>query len=148
MTTRIIRGKDAPAKAKKVDPSRKTAAKVSSNGSSEVDAQLAKVRYPLKTEVQTLRAIIKGVHPGITEQWKWNAPSFSYKDYMVTFNLRDTKQVRLIFHNGAILNDQGGLLQGDYVDRRIASFSSMADVRAKKPALVGAIQEWIAVMDQ
>lgn len=148
MTTRIIRGKDAPAKGKGLVPMAKATPKASGlNRSAEVDAALAKLRYPLKPEVQALRSIIKAVHPDITEQWKWNAPSLSYKDYLVTFNLRDPKQVRLIFHNGAILDDQGGFLTGDYVDRRIASVANMAEVKAKQAALESAIKQWIGLMD-
>lgn len=47
-----------------------------------VDDFMEKLDYPLKAEVQTLRAIIKAVSPDITEQIKWNTPSYSYKDYI------------------------------------------------------------------
>jgi len=45
------------------------------------------------------------------------------------------EHVHLIFHNGAILNDKSGLLEGDYPDRRMVYFSNMKDVKAKKPHL-------------
>lgn len=56
------------------------------NKTAEVDAYMAKLEHPLKAELQAVRETIKGVNPGITEQIKWNAPSFSYRgEYLVTF---------------------------------------------------------------
>lgn len=148
MTTRIIRGKGAPERSKKPDDSRKVAALLAANNKIQVDAELAKLRHPLKAEILAVRAIIKGVDSRISEQWKWAAPSFSYRHYLVTFNLRAKEKVHLVFHNGAILDDQEGFLQGDYPDRRMAYFADMADVRAKKPMLVKAIEQWIELMDK
>ncbi len=44
-----------------------------------VDEYMAALDHPFKAEVEALRAIIKGVNPNITEQVKWNAPSYRYK---------------------------------------------------------------------
>src|SRR5262245_35961240 len=98
----------------------------------EVDAFMAALDHPFKAEVQAVREIILGVDANITEQVKWKAPSFSYKGYMATFNLWATQHVHLIFHNGAILNNENGLLEGDYPDRRMLYFTSMEDVNSKK----------------
>lgn len=117
------------------------------NKPEQVKAYLAALDHPLKAEVQALREIIHGVNDQITEQIKWNAPSFSYKGYLVTFNLHDKTQVRLVFHNGIILDDQSGFLQGTYPDRRLAYFSSLEDVEAKRPALEAAIKTWVRLMD-
>jgi hypothetical protein len=117
-------------------------------GTEEVDAFMTALDHPFKVEVQAVRAIIKGVHPGITEQIKWKAPSFSYKGYLVTFNLWARQHVHLVFHNGALLNDKTGLLAGDYPDRRMLYFKDMAEVRAKQAALVEFIRTWIKLMDE
>src|SRR5689334_10560222 len=69
--------------------------------SQAVNAYMDALDHPLKAEVQAVRDIIKNVHPDITEQVKWTAPSFSYKGYLATFNLRAIEHVHLIFHNGA-----------------------------------------------
>jgi hypothetical protein len=108
---------------------------------------MAALKHPLKAEVQALREIIQGVNSQITEQIKWNAPSFSYKGYLATMNLHEQNVVRLVFHNGAILDQSSGILEGDYVDRRLVYFKDMVEVKAKKPALVKAIKEWIKLMD-
>lgn len=118
------------------------------NKTAEVDAFMAGLDHPFKAEVQAVRDIIKNVNGGITEQIKWAAPSFSYKGYMVTFNLWAKQHVHLVFHNGAILSNESGLLEGDYPDRRMAYFRSMAEVEAKRPALENAVREWVQLRDQ
>ena len=118
------------------------------NKTEEVDEFMDKLDHPFKVEVQAVRDIIKNVNRGITEQIKWSAPSFSYKGYMVTFNLWAKHRVHLVFHDGAILSNESGLLEGDYPDRRMAYFSSMADVESKRTALEDAVREWVKLRDQ
>ena len=117
------------------------------NKTEAVDAFMEVLDHPFKAEVEAVRKIIKKVNKGITEEVKWKAPSFSYKGYMVTFNLWEKKRVHLVFHNGAILKDKTGLLEGDYPDRRMMYFSDMKDVKAKKAALESFVKEWIKLMD-
>lgn len=114
-----------------------------------VEHFMANLDHPLKAEVEALRAIIKGVNPNIREEIKWNAPSFSYidKDYIATFHLRATQHVHLVFHNPAIASIDSPILEGDYVDRRMAYFLNMEDVQAKKAALEAVVQALIERMD-
>jgi len=118
------------------------------NKTEEVDAFMNELDHPFKAEVEAVRKIIKRVNKGITEQVKWKAPSFSYKGYLVTFNLWEKKRVHLVFHNGAVLTNMNGLLEGDYPDRRMMYFSDMKDVKKKKAALEAFINEWIRLMDR
>jgi hypothetical protein len=118
------------------------------NNTEEVDAFMDKLDHPFKAEVQTVREIIKGVSGKITEQVKWKAPSFSYKGYMVTFNLWAKEHVHLVFHNAAILNDKSEFLEGDYPDRRMVYFSSMEDIKLKKTKLEKVIKAWIRLMNK
>ena len=113
-----------------------------------VDDFMERLDYPLKAEAQALRDIIKGVDTSITEQIKWNAPSYRTSDYIVTFNFHDPKQLRLIFHNPAIASIPSAILEGDYPDRRLVYFASMNDVNAKKPALVQVVKTLITFMNQ
>jgi hypothetical protein len=123
-------------------------AKKAVNNTEKVNEFMNQLDHPFKAEVQVVRDIIKNVNEEITEEIKWNAPSFSYKGYMATFNLWAKQHVHLIFHNGAILSNESGLLEGDYVDRRMVYFSNMEDVKAKQPALEKAIREWVNLMDK
>ena len=110
----------------------------------KVDEFLENLNHPLKAEVEALRSIIKGVNKGINEEIKWKAPSFNFKgEYLVTFNLRDEKRVHLVFHNSMIAKVKSELLEGDYVDRRMAYFADMKDIKAKKPMLEKALEDLI-----
>src|SRR5687768_18474227 len=78
-------------------------AKPTPNQTEQVDEFMEKLDHPFKTEVEMVREIIKNVNKDITEQIKWNAPSFSYKgESLVTFNLWEKKRVHLVFHNPMI----------------------------------------------
>lgn len=110
----------------------------------KVDEFLMDLKHPLKAEVEAVRSIIKGVNKDINEEIKWKAPSFNYKgEYLVTFNLRDTKQIHLVFHNPQISNVKSNLLKGDYKDRRMAYFADMNEIRTKKLALEKVLKDLI-----
>jgi uncharacterized protein YdhG (YjbR/CyaY superfamily) len=103
-----------------------------------------KLGHPLKAEVEMIRGIIKDVHSDITEQIKWNAPSFSYKgESLVTFNLWEKKKIHLVFHNPMISSVKNTLLEGDYDHRRMAYFSDKNDIEKKKAALVKVLKDLI-----
>lgn len=120
------------------------------NKTAEVDAYMVKLEHPLKAEVQAVREIIKGVNPGITEQIKWNAPSFSYRgEYLVTFNLRAANRVHLVWHNPAVASIKSELLEGDYKDRRMSYWyeASMADVKSVREELIRVVRELVAAVE-
>ena len=109
-----------------------------------VDELLAKVELPLASEVQAMRDLIKGVDGEIEEEWKWNAPSFSYRgNYLVTFNLWEKERIHLVFHNPEIVNIESPLLEGNYPTRRMAYFADMADIEAKRPELERVVRELV-----
>ena len=114
----------------------------------KVDEFLENLSHPLKAEVEALRSIIKGVNKNINEEIKWVAPSFNYKgEYLVTFNLRDTKRIHLVFHNPKISKVKSSILEGDYVDRRMAYFADMKDVKAKRSLLEKALKDLIKLQE-
>jgi len=101
-----------------------------------VDKFLLELSHPLKVEIEALRSIIKGVSKDINEEVKWKAPSFNYKgEYLVTFNLRETKRIHLVFHNPMISKVKSKLLEGNYEDRRMMYLADMKDIKAKKAEL-------------
>ena len=114
------------------------------NNTEQVNEFMDKLEHPFKAEVQMIREIIRKVNTDITEQIKWNAPSFGYKgEYLVTFNLHATQHVHLVFHNPMISKVKNKLLEGDYDHRRMAYFSNENDIQAKKPALEKALKDLI-----
>lgn len=127
----------------------------------KVDAYMKDLKHPLADVVEALRKIILGADSEIGEEVKWNALTFfysgemkafnpkEYRRYIVVFNLHKKDCVRLVFPSGARVNDASGLLEGEYADgRRLASFSSMGDVRARKSDLQRVIRQWLATLDK
>ena len=114
-----------------------------------VDEFMARHETPMKAEVQAVRDIIKGVNPAIGEQIKWNAPSYFYNGVdMVTFQLRPTDHVHLVFHHPAVVNIQSDILEGDYLDRRMTYLRGMADIEAKRGELERVMRELVAVVEK
>lgn len=113
----------------------------------KVEEFLRELSHPLTAEVEAVRSIIKGVNKDINEEIKWNAPSFNFKgEYLVTFNLRDTKRIHLVFHNPLIPQVKSKILEGDYKDRRMAYFADMQEINAKKPLLEKSLKDLIKLI--
>ncbi|MCQ3933238.1 MAG: DUF1801 domain-containing protein [Chloroflexi bacterium] len=113
-----------------------------------VDEFMERLDHPFKAEIEAIREILLGVSPCVTEQIKWNAPSFRYRDTIATFNLHAQDYVHLVFHNPFIAGIRNDILEGHYPDRRMVYFSDMSEVYAKKPALERVVMELIAHMDR
>jgi hypothetical protein len=90
-----------------------------------------------------VRAFILGCDPAMTEAIKWQAPTFMYKGNIASFFPKAKKNVTLMFHQGASLQDDAGLLEGDGEVSRVARFVDDADFEAKKAALRAVILAWI-----
>lgn len=124
------------------------------SGPQQVQAYLDRLEHPLKPAMLEVRNLILSANPGITEQIKWNAPSFCYENEdRITFNLHGTGRFRLIFHCGAkvrahagqarLIEDTTGLLEWASNDRAIVTLTSPEDVQAKKEQLLDVITKWI-----
>jgi hypothetical protein len=121
----------------------------SANKSAAVDAYFARLDYPLKAEAEALRQTILGINPEITEQVKWNAPSFSYKGaYLVTLNLRSPQRILLVFHHPAIARIASDWLEGDYPARRLAYLGSIDELHARQDELIRIIQHLMISEDE
>jgi len=51
------------------------------------------------------------------------------------------------FHKGATIKDNGGLLEGDGKESRVARFVDLNDIEKKKEVLQEVIREWIRMQD-
>ena len=127
----------------------------------QVDTFLRALDHPLLSVVRKAREAVLSASPSIGEEIKWNAPSFYYAGqmkptdpklyarYLVSFNLFKKDCLRLIFLRAGGLSDPTGLLEGDYEDgRRIALLSSLADIRAKAPALKAVLRQQLAQIEK
>ena len=118
-----------------------------STDADEVKEYMTALKHPLKKEMEAVRLIIKNADKRISERIKWKAPSYYYKEDMVTFNGWATKNVHLVFHHPAIVKIKSELLEGDYKDRRMMYFIDMADVNKKKKELEKIIKELVKLQD-
>jgi hypothetical protein len=119
----------------------------------EVQAFLHGLEHGRKDEVEAVREIILSAHPGITEQIKWNAPSFGIDgDDRITFRLQPGDRVQLVFHRGTrkrddaatfAFEDRAGLLAWVAPDRALVSFRDLDDVAAKRAALQDLVRRWM-----
>jgi len=114
------------------------------------------LEHPFKKEIEEVRNIILNTNSNITEQIKWNAPSFCFNNEdIVTFNLHGKGFFRLVFHCGAkvkdnkgkgpLFDDTTGLLDWVSDDRAIVKFTDMNDVKSKEEKLKDVITKWIEV---
>lgn len=113
-----------------------------------VDAYMHKLSHPLKAAAETLRIIIKKAGKQLSERIKWNAPSYYYKEDILTFNFGDPKCIRIIFHHPSIVKIKSPLLEGNYKDRRIVYIKDAAAVKANKKELETIIKQSIAMVEK
>lgn len=115
---------------------------------------MSSLKHSRKAEVETLRQIIKDADPGITEQIKWNAPSFCFDgEDRVTFRLQPKDRVELILHRGVKVkdakhfqfDDPNGLVHWVTNDRGVITFVNLDDVTEKQAALQELVARWVLV---
>lgn len=121
-----------------------------SDTTAAVDDFMATTCHPHADAIQSLRELILGVHPGIQEGIKWNAPSYRTHEYFATTNLRDKKGIGVILHLGAkvrnetlAIDDPAQLLAWLASDRASVSFRDSDDVRLHAAALQALLAQWI-----
>jgi len=110
---------------------------------SDVDNFISALNHPHKAEMEKLREIILGVDDKIEEAIKWKCPTFMYRGNIASIVVRTKSHAQVMFHLGAMLKDDTGLLEGEGEQVRYARFQNMAEVEQKQKALEAAIQQWI-----
>ncbi len=114
----------------------------------KVNEFMKQLDHPLKAEIEAVRTILLNANPKIAERIKWAAPSYYYKEDIVTFNPRAKQHVHIVFHYAPVVNIESDLLKGDYKDRRMVYLRNMSDVETNKAALENIMNELIGILDQ
>jgi hypothetical protein len=119
-----------------------------------VDAFLADLDHPLKTEIEEVRGIVLGAAPAIRDGIKWNGPSFRTTEWFATVFLRSTDRVQLVFHLGAKVKDGStkgvdvpdpeGLIRWITKERCIVTAGAGKEIRARRAAIESIVRAWIA----
>jgi hypothetical protein len=117
-----------------------------------VQSFIASLDHPLKQEIAALRQVLLGADPKISEEIKWNAPSFRTSEHFATMHLRAKDSLQLILHLGAkskrmvpqdAIADPNRLLKWLGPDRASVSFRGSEDLARKSGALVAIVRQWI-----
>lgn len=103
--------------------------------------------HPLKAEIEEVRKIIK-TNKHLSERMKWNAPSYYYKEDLLTFDLHNQRFVHLVFHNPEVMNVNSKLLEGHYSNKRMVYFDNMKSVNENKKELAKIISDLIKLVNK
>ena len=115
----------------------------------QVDEWMEKLDPEIRPAVDTIRKIIKTAGPELNERIKWNAPSYYYKEDIVTFGpVRSKDKIILVFHHPSIVTIKSALLHGDYKDRRLVYINSEKEIRDAKKELEKIIKESLKMLDK
>jgi hypothetical protein len=107
-------------------------------------------RVPLVTR---LRALALAAAPDVTEQIKWDAPSFCVDgDDRITLGLERKGGVRAVLHRGAKVRDANGFAFDDpeklakwpAADRGVMQFADEAALDGKETAVGAMFTRWLA----
>ena len=120
--------------------------------SEKVEKFLSELNSGVKPGVMEVRKLILFADKNITEQIKWNAPSFCIGgDDRITFRLLPEK-IQLIFHRGAKKRadektfkfvDKSGLVKWITPDRGTVTFTGLEEISARKNDFVELVGQWM-----
>ncbi len=117
--------------------------------SEQVEQYMAALEHPMKAEIERLRAIIRAASDQLSERIKWNAPSYYYREDIVTFGppARKLDEVMLVFHHPSVVGISSPILEGNYKDRRLVIIKNMLEVETHQAELAHILHEIIAAID-
>lgn len=109
--------------------------------------------HPLRKEIEQLRRLIMSSNNNLAENVKWNGPNYSsIKGDRITMKIYPPKQIQLIFHLGAKVQEQpdrrrisgdNGFLDWKTNDRAVVSFKSIEDINSREAVLIEIINAWL-----
>ena len=137
-----------PVLKKVTNPAVKKSSEAKPGDAEQVKAWLDKVSPELRKATDAVRKIIKTAAPKLNERIKWNAPSYYYKEDVVTFGPYKNGMILLIFHHPLIVQIKSPLLEGNYKDRRIVYLKDAKTITAAKKELQRIIKEHILLLDK
>ncbi|KUJ61972.1 hypothetical protein AR687_10465 [Flavobacteriaceae bacterium CRH] len=125
-----------------------------------VTALVEKLDAENKSTVAFLRQLILDTDKEISEQVKWNSPSFYFSGEMKAFNPKEYKRdilvinihrgsILLVFPTGATISDIEELKAVNYPDgRKIIKIAGLDDAKIKQKSLQATILEWLGKVEK
>ncbi len=110
--------------------------------------------------VNKIRENLLSISDEISEEVKWNSPSFYYNGEMKPFNPREYKRdivvlnireerILLVFPTGAKIPDDNGFLEGNFADgRKMVTIRSIEELESKQKLLQRSIVDWINLVEK
>ncbi|MGC4102120.1 DUF1801 domain-containing protein [Ferruginibacter sp.] len=126
----------------------KKAATPKQSDEEQVKIYLAQLPAAARADIETVREIILSASKKLKERIKWNAPSYYYKEDIVTFGPYKTHKLLLVFHHPAIVKINSPLLEGNYKDRRLIHFKDKEAALKNRKELTRIIKAHIALIDK
>ena len=115
----------------------------------QVNEWMDKLDPAMKPGLEAVRKIIKAAGAKLNERIKWNAPSYYYKEDIVTVGpARNKDKIILVFHHPNIVKIKSALLEGNFKDRRLVNFNSLKEIKEGKKELERIIKESVQLMDK
>lgn len=104
-----------------------------------------------RAAIERLRAIVSAAAPHLTEEIKWNAPSYADAGQdRVTLGLERKGGYRVVLHRGAavkadgfVFDDPDGLAAWPSPDRGVVRFADLDAIEARAQALGTLISRWV-----
>ena len=130
------------------------------NNSEAVTAFIKKLSPSVNELAEAIRKIILSTDQAIGEHIKWNSPSFFYTGEMKPFDPKEYKRdivvinihrgyPLLVFPTGARIQDDSGLLEGNYKDgRRMIKFTNLNEISSRKEKLQKIILSWLKTVEK
>lgn len=100
-----------------------------------------------------MRALIKSLDARISEEVKWNAPSFKLEAHFATFKLYPPRAIELVLHRGAKkkalqaplqMPEAPGLLKWAAPDRCVLHLASSQQLLARESEIRHLLRCWVA----
>jgi len=110
------------------------------------------LKHPLKDDIESVRRTVLGIDAAVTEEVKWNAPSFRTEDFFATLHLRARDTVQVVLHRGVKastrktppkLPDPQGLVRVLAPDRALVTLGKGDALRAALPAFAVVVRAWL-----
>ena len=117
-----------------------------------VDAWLDTLDTSRRVAIDALRSIVVTADPTLTEEIKWNAPSYSRDGQdRITLGVESRSGYRVVLHRGArvpeaasfCFDDPDKLASWPSPDRGVVRLVDRADIEAKAATLTSLIARWV-----
>ncbi len=138
-------------KPKQVLKAKSVKAKPAKTSNDAVGAFMRDLDHPLKADIESVRKLVLGANPAITEGVKWNSVSFRKADWFATINLRSRDTLQLVFHTGAKAKDNpemkipdpNGLIKWLAKDRCLVTLGSGKALKGTTGGFKAIVQAWL-----